>query len=205
MYFDIGANIGGWALANIHKCNKIISVEASPSTFAKLQHHCKHDKIELVNLAVCNNDCNDVTFYDAEADVISTLNQKWLADESSRFFNYTRYTEIQCKSITLDKLIALYGKPDLIKVDVEGGEYSCISSLTQKVDLICFEWAAELHDESVSSLRHLIGLGFNEFFIQNGDDYTFEPQESDWFNHETAIQKLEAAVKKRDWGMIWVR
>ena len=205
MYFDIGANIGRWALANVNKCNKIISVEASPATFAKLQHHCKHDKIELVNFAVCNNDCKDVVFYDAECDTISTLNKKWLADESSRFFKFTKFNEIQCRSITLDKLIEIYGKPDLIKIDVEGGEYSCISSLTQKVNLICFEWAAELNEVSVTSLQHLVKLGFKEFFIQNEDEHTFVPQESDWFNFETAIKKLESAVSKRDWGMIWAR
>ena len=33
MYFDIGSNIGNWSLVNINKCNKIISIEASPITF----------------------------------------------------------------------------------------------------------------------------------------------------------------------------
>ena len=41
MYFDIGANIGNWSLANVDKCNKIITVEASPSTFQKLSNNCK--------------------------------------------------------------------------------------------------------------------------------------------------------------------
>lgn len=33
MFFDIGSNIGSWALANIDYCDKIISIEASPITF----------------------------------------------------------------------------------------------------------------------------------------------------------------------------
>ena len=36
MYFDIGSNIGSWSLENIKSCDKIISVEASPTTFTKL-------------------------------------------------------------------------------------------------------------------------------------------------------------------------
>lgn len=43
MYFDIGANIGDWALANINNCNKIIAVEASPSTYIKLENKCKNE------------------------------------------------------------------------------------------------------------------------------------------------------------------
>ena len=36
MYFDIGSNIGKWALANINQCDKIIAIEASPITFNNL-------------------------------------------------------------------------------------------------------------------------------------------------------------------------
>ena len=44
MYFDIGANIGNWSLANINQCDKIISVEASPITFKRLENNCKHNR-----------------------------------------------------------------------------------------------------------------------------------------------------------------
>jgi FkbM family methyltransferase len=36
MYFDIGANIGKWSLSNLNNCDKIISNEASPTTFQRL-------------------------------------------------------------------------------------------------------------------------------------------------------------------------
>jgi FkbM family methyltransferase len=36
MYFDIGANIGKWSEENMHLCNRIIAVEASPTTYDKL-------------------------------------------------------------------------------------------------------------------------------------------------------------------------
>lgn len=49
MYFDIGSNIGNWALSNIQFTDKIISIEASPSTYNKLVNNCKNDKIQLLN------------------------------------------------------------------------------------------------------------------------------------------------------------
>jgi predicted RNA methylase len=33
MFFDIGANIGKWSVANIKRCDKIVTIEASPITF----------------------------------------------------------------------------------------------------------------------------------------------------------------------------
>ena len=37
MYFDIGANVGNWTLANMNMANQIISVEADPETFKTLK------------------------------------------------------------------------------------------------------------------------------------------------------------------------
>ena len=65
MFFDIGSNIGKWSLSNIINCEKIVSIEASPITFNKLMDNCKHNRIILLNYAVCNNNGNDITFYQA--------------------------------------------------------------------------------------------------------------------------------------------
>jgi FkbM family methyltransferase len=202
MYFDIGSNIGKWALANIDTCDKIVSIEASPYTFERLANHCKHDRIILLNYAVCNNDGKDITFYHADADVLSTINKEWLTSESSRFHNYT-FTEIVCKTITIDQLIAEHGKPELIKIDVEGGEYECITSLTQKVDVLCFEWASEVNDITFKCLDYLTTLGFTECYVQFGDEYTYRPTE--YGSLDSAKQQLLNTVPKEHWGMLWCR
>ena len=204
MFFDIGSNIGKWALANVDSSDKIISVEASPITFKRLEDNCKHDKITLLNYAVCNNNGEDITFYQAEADTISTINKEWLACETSRFYNYA-YTEITCKTITIDKLIEIYGLPDLIKIDVEGGEYECVSSLTQKVKLLCFEWASETNTITLNCLDYLLDLGYTQFCIQPGDDYTFRPTDGDYRDISVIKNTLLATVPKTDWGMIWCK
>lgn len=204
MFFDIGSNIGKWALANINKCDKIISIEASPLTFNKLVNNCKHKNIILLNYAVCNNNGNDITFYHANVDTISTLNKEWLTSPSSRFFNH-KYTEITCKTITIDKLIEQYGTPDLIKVDVEGAEYDCISSLTKKANMICFEWASELNTVTSKCIDHLFKLGYTNFYMQYEDNYVFRPQDSDFYDINTLKTNLSNTVPKKDWGMIWCK
>jgi FkbM family methyltransferase len=204
MYFDIGANIGKWSIANINQCNKIISVEASPITFKRLVDNCKNDKIILLNYAACNNNCNDITFYQAESDTLSTINKEWLTKENSRFYNHP-YKEITCKTITLDKLIQQYGLPELIKIDVEGGEYECISSLTQKVKLLCVEWASETNTITFKCIDYLNNLGYTEYYIQRGDDYIFRPKDNDFYDINTLKTKLLKTTPKQDWGMMWCR
>jgi FkbM family methyltransferase len=204
MYFDIGSNIGLWSLGNINLCDKIISIEASPITFNKLVNNCKNDKIILLNYAVCNNNGNDITFYQANCDALSTINKDWLTKHTSRFYNHP-YREITCKTITIDKLIEQYGLPDLIKIDVEGGEYECIISLTQKVKLLCFEWASEVNDITFKCIDYLLNLGYTQFYIQHSDNYLFRPQDNDFYDISTIKTKLSSTIPKLDWGMIWCK
>jgi FkbM family methyltransferase len=204
MYFDIGSNIGKWSLANVNQCDKIISIEASPITFRKLVRCCKNKKIILLNYAVCDNSGNDITFYQAEYDTLSTINKDWLTTETCRFYNHP-YKEITCKTITIDKLIDQYGMPELIKIDVEGGEYECIISLTQKVKLLCFEWASETNDITIKCIDYLFGLGYTHYYIQKEDNYVFRPQDTDFYDIFNTKTKLSNAVPKQDWGMIWCK
>ena len=204
MYFDIGSNIGNWSLSNINQCDKIISVEASPITFKKLVDNCKNDKIILLNYAVCNNNGQDITFYQADCDVLSTIDKDWLAKDSSRFYNY-KYREIMCKTLTIDKLIEYYGLPDLIKIDVEGGEYECIASLNQKVTMLCFEWASETNSITFKCIDYLLNLGFTQFYIQDGDNYLFRPQDNDFYDFYSIKKELSNTIPKQNWGMIWCK
>jgi FkbM family methyltransferase len=204
MYFDIGANIGQWALANVNNCDKIVAVEASPFTFRELINNCKNNKIVLVNRAVCNNNGNDITFYQANCNVLSTINKNWLTDETSRF-NNEPYNEITCKTITIDSLIEKFGVPKLIKIDVEGGEYSCVTSLTQKVETLCFEWASEVNDITFNCLNYLITLGFKKFYLQFEDNYIFIPNECEYYEIDVIKEKLKNTTPKLHWGMVWCK
>jgi FkbM family methyltransferase len=202
MCFDIGANIGKWTNANLGYYNKIISVEASPYIFDKLKQNCKNDKIILLNYAICDNNNKEIKFYQAENHTLSTINKDWLIDSKSRFFN-EKYKEIICKTNTIDNLILQYGKPNLIKIDVEGGEFECIKSLTQKVDFLCFEWACETNNITLKCLDYLFTLGFTKFYIQNSDDYTFIPEKTKYDDLSLIKSKLDNMIPKKDWGMIW--
>ena len=204
MFFDIGSNVGKWSLSNLNNCDKIISVEASPNTFQKLLHNTiNNKKIISLNYAVCNSDKEFIEFYNCSADTLSTINKDWLDSEKSRFYKQYNYNVIKCKTISIDKLIQEYGVPELIKIDVEGGEFECVSSLTQKVNNICFEWASETNDITFNCIDYLEKLGYSEFAIQFQDDYTYRPQ----FYRDVNFVKeqLNKTTPKNEWGMIWAK
>lgn len=201
--FDIGANVGNWSLKNIKNYNTIIAVEASETTFKKLKENVsENNNIIALNFAVCDFPEEFVKFYECESDVLSSIDEKWLNGEKSRF--KVNYKETFSRTITIDKLIEIYGIPDLIKIDVENAEYSCIKSLTQKCKQLCFEWASESLDITLNCLNYLYKLGFRNFFIQlNNDYYTFIP--INYYDIDNAKNILINTTPKIDWGMIWAK
>lgn len=204
MFFDIGANVGNWSLSNINNCDKIVSVEASPNTFNRLiSNVLNNNKIMPLNYAVCNSNEEFIEFYNCSADTLSTINRDWLDSEKSRFYKQFAYNTIKCKTISIDKLIEIYGTPELIKIDVEGGELECLLSLTKKVNNICFEWASETNNITFKCLDYLESIGYNEFSIQNQDDYTYRPQ---LYSDINIIKEyLSKTTPKNEWGMIWAK
>jgi len=201
--FDIGANIGNWSLQNVNKYDKIIAVEASENTFNTLVNNVeKNQKIVPINYAVCDLMEEYIKFYNCDSHVLSTTNEKWLQGGVSRF--NVNYKETLCKTISIDKLIEIYGIPDLIKIDVECAEYECIKSMTKKCNNLCFEWASEFLDNILNSLNYLYKLGYRFFYIQmNNDSYTFQP--SEYYTIDRTKEILSKTIPRCDWGMIWCK
>jgi hypothetical protein len=143
-----------------------------------------------------------VDFFNCSANTISTLDENWLKDPTSRFYNKFSYSKLKVKTITLDKLISNYGIPDILKVDVEGAENIVLKSLTSLVKVICFEWASEWNHKTIDALNHLETLGYTKFHIQDGDNYTYRPANYELDKNET-INSLKLKKDKIDWGMVW--
>ena len=206
--FDIGANVGNWAIHNIHynMIQQIISVEASQGTYEKLKQKTEpyKDRIIPLHSAVSNQPENSqLIFYESEEhNFLSTLNKEWFTHPSSRFYGIS-FKETICPSISIDKLIELYGKPNLIKIDVEGAEYECLQSLSQKVDMLCFEWASETYQYSCLCIDYLVSLGFTGFYIQLEDNYVFRPELNQYNTAEHAKEVLSKMTPRQEWGMLW--
>jgi FkbM family methyltransferase len=211
LFFDIGANIGKWSVSNVNSIDKIIAVEASPRAFSILRENIDmlprslSHNIILLNYAVSNE--KEVDFYECKKHRYSTTNIDWVADKKSRFHG-KEYTTMKCKTITLDKMIDLYGVPDLLKIDVEGGEYECLQTLSQKTPYICFEWAMEFLDLADKCLLYLYQLGYNYAFVQYEDMYQFRPRDCDYKPIEEMGDMLKLFPnrgRRNDWGMIWCK
>jgi FkbM family methyltransferase len=219
MLFDIGANRGDAVIAGLQQGHKVIAVEAAPKIYAELvKNFIYNQNVIPLKLAVSDTDNTRVEFYEAQEDGLSTLNKEWLTDETMPYAGKP-YRTIQANTITIDSLVEAYGEPDLIKVDVEGAEWSVFKGMSKNYGTLAFEWTNVTVGEHCSQLKYLASLGYKEVAPQFIVNHLQEPTE--WFSiegyhlcdwvvqHKDAWENgkwKEANLRPTaDVGMCWVR
>lgn len=165
LIFDIGANTGIKTKVFLTLGEKVVSVEPD-------RNHVKILKIRFGNnprftvlpVAVSDQEGEFDYYYSETASGYNTLNDKW---KNSLESNLDKKDVVSVKydgsykveTITLQKLISIYGSPDYIKVDVEGFEWNVLKTLNQSIPYISFEAnLPEFTNESNLIIRHLVGL-----------------------------------------------
>ena len=203
---------------------KVIAVEANPSLCL-----VKNEKnLTLLNYLVSNQDQTELDFYvSPNSTGVSTASTEFM--KNSRFtkgsknlsINSIKWNDpIKVKTITLDKMIEVYGKPDLIKIDVEGYEYDVLKGLSKKVNHICFEWHEEEYENLIKIINHLENLGYQDFgvigwfdegdifekatFSDKGDPYLEYPKNF-YKKSELELEKLIKSERRINYGMFFVK
>lgn len=203
LLFDIGAHKGDYTRAHLQTYDKIVLVE--PQNYL-----CEEMKRSLPNKcivvrAVVSNIPNVPFYINPVAPTISTASKDWC--DKSRFQNLGHWVEQKdIPTRTLDSLIAEYGRPDYIKIDVEGYEKSVLLSLSQKCGPLAFEWAEESKADILACLDHLERLGYIEFHLQIEDNFMYSPPS--YLSGEAVRKHLESMCqvgRKHTWGMIHCR
>jgi FkbM family methyltransferase len=217
--FDIGANRGDFTLAALGKGYQVIALEPAPRVFAQLvKNFIYNPNVTPIRYAVSESDYARIEFYEAQEDGLSTLNKDWLTDKSMPYAGKP-FRTIAATTITLDTLALKFGVPDLIKIDVEGAEWSVFKGLSTKMGMITFEWTYETLKEHNLQLEYLAHGGYKEVAPQFIEHHCQEPQV--WYDLATfnlmtwqinnkqgweSEQWKEAGLRPTaDVGMVWVR
>lgn len=222
LLFDIGANRGDAVVAGLRKGYKVVAIEAAPRIYRALEANFSNNPdVKLLKFAVAEKDFQVVKFYECIEDGLSTLNIDWLTADTMPYKGKQFWT-VEVTTITLDTLVNLYGVPDLIKIDVEGAEWSVFNGMTKKYGKLTFEWTFETLREHEKQLDYLYKLGYREvapqYIVHHLDEptewfelkedntnqlYIWHQETSDrWIESDWAIARLRPTA---DVGMLWVR
>lgn len=226
IFFDIGANKGEVVSVALHKgFEKVIAIECAPRMFPVLATNFLYDsRVIPLRLAVTDMLDQQIEFYECEfgtSDGSSTTEIGWLTDPKSRVAGLP-FRTVKVNSCTIDWLIEQYGVPELVKIDVEGGEHKILQSLSYKPNRIAFEWHLEFMDEYIKDLEKLRDInGYSKYALQYITHHLEEPTEYrsldkvqdiySWIEETKSAweqggwQDAGSYTPRADVGMIWIR
>lgn len=229
LFFDIGANRGEAAAAALAQgFDKVVALEPAPRMFSLLAKNFLNDeRVVPLKLAVSDINNERIEFYECgngelnQGDGSSTTEISWLTDGISRVTGMD-YRVVHATTCTMDWLVEQYGVPELVKIDVEGGEHRVIAGFSHKADRLCFEWHLEYMDRHIADLKKLAEVnGYTQYALQYITHHLLEPSEYRPISESDSvydwIAELSPAWVAGGWkdaggytnqdnvGMIWVK
>jgi FkbM family methyltransferase len=161
LIFDIGANRGQRTRVFLGLGATVVAVEPDSANQRLLEKRFRRSPtVTVVGKAVSKTAGTATLLIHKPGSGLNSLSSKWvraLEKDEKRFgrkleFSGTQYVE----TVTLDGLIAEFGTPYYVKIDVEGHEPSVLQGLARTVPLLSFEVnLPEFLDEGVECVEIL--------------------------------------------------
>jgi len=171
--FDIGAHLGDRIRAWSRLKARIVALEPHPGMIRWLRRwYGDRPNITLIEQAVGARTGNATLWISRLTPSVSTLSQSWLeaVRNSPRFARIHWDEQITVPVITLDDLIARYGRPAFCKIDVEGAELEVLQGLSQALPALSFEYIPATIEAALRCIDRLGRLG----------DYEYNWRVSEW-------------------------
>lgn len=208
LYFDVGANYGNRIEPLINEGIRIVAVEPQLKCLKYLNRKYG-GRINIVPRGL-GSEQGSLTMFIADANVLTSFSREWIqsARESGRFEGYDWNNEREVAITTLDELIKTYGKPQFIKIDVEGFEYEVLKGLSQPVNALSFEYAIPEQREVIIDCIHYLAArgkdGDIRFNYSIGESMEWAMDK--WLAPEEMLLEIDtAAFINSDFGDIYAQ
>lgn len=177
---DVGANVGVFTEYLIQKghTEKIIAVECDEKALGDLTRNFKREyMVEIVPKALYHENTK-ITFYHSEENPVisSTIAPDKMV---THLAGIKGHEAIEVETITIKDLVDKLGIIDLLKIDIEGGEYGVIENLDTSLFAFINNFLIECHffesdykvkyDRLLNKLRNG-GYTVEEFFKNQSDN-----------------------------------
>jgi FkbM family methyltransferase len=179
LVFDIGAHVGDRVSSLRRLGARVVAVEPQPLLLDALTHIHGRDPLVVIIPRAVGSQTETLTLHlNTENPTISTVSETFLhrAQDASGWEGQSWDDEIEVEVVTLDALIARFGVPAFVKIDVEGYEEAVLRGLSHTIKALSFEFTTIMRDTAVASIERLALLGDYRYNIALGESQrlTFE-------------------------------
>jgi FkbM family methyltransferase len=137
LIFDVGANVGDKAEVFSRIARRVICFEPDPRLAEHLRRRFRGcSRLVVEQCGVSDREgIAELHAYDGGS-AYNTFNQR---QHELVTGEHLQHELIQVPLVTLDGMISRYGRPDFIKIDVEGHEREVLAGLSKAVPLLSYE------------------------------------------------------------------
>jgi FkbM family methyltransferase len=185
---------------------RVIALEPQPDFAQLLRALFRRSRtIEVVELAVGDTAGRALLSVSERTPTVTTLAHAWRESRAREpdFASVRWNRRIEVETTTLDLLIARFGVPAFIKVDVEGAEPAVLGGLSRAVPALSFEYLPRALDEVKACIGRLAALGSYTFNWSPGESY--ELAETIWLSGEELLVALAGPRAQRRSGDVYAR
>jgi FkbM family methyltransferase len=175
LVFDIGAHVGDRVAAFRSLGARVVAVEPQPALARVLRLIYGRDRqVAVLEAAVGRAAGETELLLNVDNPTVSTLSAAFVrAAAGSAGWEGQRWTRrLRVPVTTLDALIAEYGTPAFIKIDVEGFEAEVLAGLTAAVPALSFEFTTIQRDVALDCLARCVALGLTRLRAALGESQT---------------------------------
>jgi FkbM family methyltransferase len=191
--FDVGAHVGDRIRTWRHLGARVIAVEPQPACIQVLRRLYGNDPDVTLLTHALGAAPGTATLHISEATpTLSSLSREWIREvqKDLRFAAHTWDDRLEVQLETADQLIARYGLPAFLKVDVEGFELDVLQGLTQPVPALSFEYIAAVAERAVACVERVRKLG--DYVFRTSSVETTRWTQPGWVEAEALIPWLRA-------------
>lgn len=205
LVFDIGAHVGDRIAACRALNARVVALEPQAPAFRLLKLFFSWDsKVTLMRAAVGRETGEAMLYVNSANPTVSTLSESFVsASSGAKGWEGQEWdTSRPVPVTTLDALIAAHGRPDFIKIDVEGAEAEVLAGLSAPVPLVSFEIVTMARAAGVAALQAAEALGYESFRLSLGESHVWT---GPWTDGAEMLQILEDLPDDANSGDVYAR
>jgi FkbM family methyltransferase len=174
--FDVGAHVGSRAWVWSRLGARVIAIEPQPDLARFLRWLFRNrPAVDVVDAAVAATPGRLTLRISRRHPTVTTASSQFLASVAgAASFKGVRWQEIcEVEAVTFDSLIARYGVPAFVKIDIEGFEAEALAGLSRPLPALSFEYLAETTGVALACVDRLETLGCYRYNVARGESMTF--------------------------------